>query len=463
MIAPARAAAYEVLRAVNAPSGAHEGSARTAPVDLPAALGSARRGLVDERDRALAGEIATGTLRWQGAFDHVIAAYAGRPLRRLDPEILDILRMSMFQLLHLTRVPAAAVVDDGVQMAKRAGKRSAAPLVNAILRRVSRERARLPLPRKDDSTRDAAIAYLAVTLSHPRWLAERLLDRHGFEDAERWCGFNNAPAALTLRANRLRTTREALAADLRAHGVVAAPARFAPDGLVIESGNPLATPLAGTGAFVVQDEASQLVALMTGVRPGERVFDACASPGGKTTAMAAAMQDDGLIVAADVRPRRVRLLAETVRRSTASSVRIVRADAAAPAPFREPFDCVLVDAPCSGLGTIRRDPDIKWRRREEDLPRSAEFQARLLGTLSESVREGGRLVYATCSSEPEENEGVVNGFLAAYPDFSLRVPESLPATVRPLIDPAGFLRTFPSRDGLEAFFAAALVKAPRVR
>ncbi|HZB25533.1 MAG TPA: 16S rRNA (cytosine(967)-C(5))-methyltransferase RsmB, partial [Vicinamibacterales bacterium] len=435
----------------------------TAPLDLPSALSAARRGLADERDRALAGEIATGTLRWQGAFDHLIAEYARRPLGRLDPEIVDILRMGMFQLLHLTRVPASAVVDDAVQLAKRAGKRSAAPLVNAVLRRVSRERDHLPLPPRDERQRDAALAYLAQTLSHPQWLVERWLDRYGFADAERWCRFNNSTAALTLRANRLRTTPERLGADLAAHGVASRAARFAPDALVVESGNPLATPLAGSGAFVVQDEASQLVALMTGVRPGERVFDACASPGGKTTAMAASMRDDGLIAAADVRPRRVRLLAETVRRSGASIIRVVHADAAAPPPFRQPFDCVLLDAPCSGLGTVRRDPDIKWRRRQEDLARSADLQTRMLAALADLVRLGGRLVYATCSSEPEENEAVVNRFLEARPDFTVRPPGSLPDAVRPLLDDDGCLRTSPARDGLEAFFAAPLVKAAPVR
>ena len=463
MIAPARAAAYEVLRAVNAPSRSTQSSGGATPLDLPSALGSARRGLSDERDRALAGEIATGTLRWQGAFDHLIVEYAGRPLGRLDPEIADILRMGMFQLLHLTRVPASAIVDDAVQLAKRAGKRSAAPLVNAVLRRVSRERDHLPLPARDERTRDAAVAYLAKTLSHPQWLVERWLDRVGFADAERWCRFNNSPAALTVRANLLRTTREQLAEDLAAHDVVSRAARFAPDALVIESGNPLATPLAASGAFFVQDEASQLVALMSGVRPGERVLDACASPGGKTTAMAAAMADDGLIAAADVRPRRVRLLAEAVRRSGASIIHVVHADAAAPAPFREPFDCVLLDAPCSGLGTVRRDPDIKWRRREEDLTRSAEMQTRMLAALADVVRPGGRLLYATCSSEPEENEVVVDRFLETRSDFTLRAPASLPDAVRPLLDAAGCLRTSPARDGLEAFFAAPLVKAAPVR
>jgi 16S rRNA (cytosine967-C5)-methyltransferase len=462
MIAPAREAAYAVLRAVHASEGARAQSGEGAG-HLGGALARGRAGLRDERDRALAGEIATGTLRWQAAFDHVIAAFANRPLTRLDPEVLDILRLSMFQLLHLTRVPASAVVDDAVSLTKKIGKKSAAPLVNAILRRVSRERERLPLPPREATTRDTALDYLSATLSHPRWLAGRWLDRHGFDAAEQWCRFNNSPAALTLRANRLRTTREGLADRLREHGVSTEPARFAPDGLIVESGNPLNTPLAATGLFVIQDEASQLVTLMTGVAPGERVFDACASPGGKTTGMAAAMEDRGVVVAADVRPKRVRLLAETVRRSGASCVRIVQADAGVPPPFRSRFDCVLVDAPCSGLGTLRRDPDIKWRRREDELAASASFQVRLLHTLSEAVRPGGRLVYATCSSEPEENEQAVARFLRDHEDFSARRPENLPGSVQPLLDDEGFLRTLPFRDGLEGFFAAALVKASDLR
>lgn len=458
MIAPARAAAYEILRAVNG-----SGKPGGAPEDLPSALARVRSSLTDDRDRALAGEIATGTLRWQGAFDHVVSAFAKRPIARLDPEVVDILRLTIFQLLHLTRVPASAAVDDAVNLTKKVGKRSAAPLVNAILRRVSRERASLPLPQRATDSSDAALDYLSIALSHPRWLAARWLDRYGFDAAEAWCRFDNSPAALTLRANRLRTTPDALAADLLRHGVATRPARFAPDGLIVEEGNPLRTPLAQTGTFVVQDEASQLVALMTGVVPGDVVLDACASPGGKTTAMAAAMKGEGTIVAADVRPRRVRLLAETVRRSGAPNVHVVQADAAAPSAFAVPFDCVLVDAPCTGLGTLRRDPDIRWRRGEEELATASAFQVRLLETLASSVKPGGRLVYATCSSEPDENEDVVARFLGAHPEFTLERPRRLPSAVEPLLDAEGRLRTLPHRDGLEAFFAAALVKAADLR
>jgi 16S rRNA (cytosine967-C5)-methyltransferase len=446
MIAPARLAAYDVLRAVN-----------TGRADLPGALARVRPRLDDERDRALAGEIATGTLRWQGACDAVIAAFAGRPPAKLDPEVLDILRMTAFQLLHLDRIPASAAVNDAVDLAGKAGKQSAAGLVNAVLRRISRERAQLPLP-----PRSEALAYLSTTLSHPEWLVGRWLDRHGFEAAEAWAIFDNSPATLMLRANTLRISRDALAERLAALGVETEPARFASQGLSVRSGNPLLTPLAGEGLFAVQDESSQLVAQLTAVAPGERVLDACASPGGKATAMAAAMENRGLIVATDVRGGRVDLLRRTVETASARSVRVVQADVSGVLPFRTRFDCVLLDAPCSGLGTLRRDPDIRWRRSPDDLERLATTQVRMLGRAGEVVADGGRLVYATCSSEPEENEAVIGRFLEEHRDFA-SAPERIPPELARFITDEGYFRTFPFRDQLEPFFAAMLVKTKDLR
>lgn len=442
MIAPARVAAYEAILAVAA-----------GRADLPSALARARTTLEDERDRALAGEIATGTLRWQGAFDHVIEAFSGRPSSRLDPEVLAILRISFFQLLHLDRVPAAAVVNDAVELAGKAGKRSAAGFVNALLRRAARERGQLPLPERPP------IDVLAITLSHPRWLAGRWLARHGFDAAERWARFDNSPAPLTLRANTLRTTRDALAQKLEEAGVHTEPARFASHGLIVTSGNPLLTKLAHTGAFFVQDETSQLVGEFVAAAGGERILDTCASPGGKTTQMAAAMGETGTIVAADVRSRRLELLSRTVTSSGARQIRVVQANARAVMPFRDIFDAVLVDAPCSGLGTLRRDPDIRWRRREADLAPLAEAQREMLAHAATVVRPGGRLIYSTCSSEPEENEEVVRAFLAGHPEFRRTRPAPFERPdLAALLDGEGALKTLPFRDGLEAFYAAALTK-----
>lgn len=448
MTAPARIAAYHALRAI-----ADERS------DLPAALAHAREHLSDERDRGLTLEIVTGTLRWQRSLDHLVEHFARRPLGKVDRDVLHVLRLSLYQLLHLDRVPASAVVDDAVDLTRLARKGSASGFVNAVLRSTLRQRNRLPLPPRPDAGNDrqAGLAYLGITHSHPDWLVARWFDRLGLDAAECWVRFNNETPRLTVRANTLRGTRDGVAAAFAAADIESKHTRYAPEGLTITAGNPLRLPV--DGSFFVQDEASQLVAVAAGARPGERVLDLCASPGGKTVAMAANMTDRGLLVACDVRAERLNLLHDTVRSSGASCIRITRVPPNGGLPFEPIFDRVLVDAPCSGLGTIRRDPDIRWRRQESDLAALAADQAALLDRAASVVRVGGRLVYATCSSEPEENEAVVDAFLSRHPDFApldLRA-EGAPL-LQPLLDDRGMLRTLPFAHGLEAFFAAALLR-----
>ena len=447
MIAPARTAAFAALRDINSERA-----------DLPTALAAVRPTLADERDRALTADLVIGTLRWQRQLDWLIAEFSKRPVTRLDFEVLQILRLGAYQLLHLDRVPAAAAVNDAVAMTRRARKTSAAGLVNAVLRAISRNSHRLPLPPRPPA--GDPLPYLEVTLSHPGWLAKRWLERYGFDGAEAWEMFNNSAAPLTLRVNRLKTAPSDLVAALHNHGVEVEPARYAPDGLVVTSGNPLRTPLAGTGLFFVQDEASQLVALLGAASPGMHVLDTCASPGGKTTAMAAMADDKAHIVAADVRGPRIQLLRDTVEASGAGSIRLVRADLARGLPFSAEFDLVFVDAPCSGLGTLRRDPDIRWRRRESDLEPLAGAQVQMLRNAGAATRVGGRLVYSTCSSEPDENDAVVAAFLEAEPGFqkidlnSERPPHF--EALEPVVDRTGVLRTAPDTHGLEAFYGAVL-------
>jgi 16S rRNA (cytosine967-C5)-methyltransferase len=453
VIAPARTAAYHALRAVL-------GEKR----DLPAALVETRRALEDERDRALAAEIVVGTMRWLRSLDFLIEHFAKRPVRKIDAEVAAILRLSVYQLLHLDRVPASAVVDDAVNLVRAARKPSATGFVNAVLRSLLRQRHKLPLPTrpfdfaqgKPSDLRARQVEYLGVTHSHPDWLVDRWLDRHGFEAAEAWVRFDNDTPPLTVRVNTLRATVDEAMRVLEADGVETERARYAPDALVVTAGNPLRRD--PDGLVFVQDEASQLVSLLVDAQPGERVLDLCASPGGKTTAMAAAMGDRGTIVATDVRPRRVELLRKTVAASGAQSIQVQQVDARGALPFSADFDRVLVDAPCSGLGTIRRDPDIRWRRSEADLGTLAEDQLALLERAALVVRSGGRLIYATCSSEPEENEQVVEKFLAAHANFEATslAGAPLPGAAHPLVDANGMFRTLPFRDGLEAFFAAAL-------
>jgi 16S rRNA (cytosine967-C5)-methyltransferase len=441
-VAPARVAAYHALQLID-------------ETELGDALTRTRDALEDPRDRALATDLVIGTLRWRAAIDYQLAHFAGRRLTQLDDAVLTALRLGAYQLLHLERVPASAVVNDSVSLVKRARLKSAAPFVNAVLRRLARERGNLSWP-----SRDVIAEHLAVVHSHPQWLVERWIERHGVDAAEAWLRFNNEEPALGLAVNRLRTDRDALAAELVTEGVTTTSMTVAPNGLNVVEGRALASDAFRRGACVVQDQSSQLIAELVGACEGERVFDACAAPGGKTVALAAQVGLGGLVVAADVRPRRMRTLAATMMRCGVDNARLVQMSPTELFPFRDGcFDRVLVDAPCSGLGTLRRDPDIKWKRSAEDLTRFAVMQIDLLTRASRVVRRGGRLVYSTCSSEPEENEAVVAAFLEGATDFAVTRLQTLPEiahTIRRLATPDGFLRTDPGRDRLEAFFGAVL-------
>ncbi|MDO8680192.1 MAG: 16S rRNA (cytosine(967)-C(5))-methyltransferase RsmB [Acidobacteriota bacterium] len=432
MIATARVAAFDALREIEARH-----------LDLGEAVARVRKPLADERDRALLLELVSGTLRMRAAIDFQLASRVIRSLSKLDEAVRIILRMSGFQLLYLSRIPASAVINDAVELTRRSGKSSAAGLVNAVLRALARDREKLTWPAVPPP--DAAVGpvaeYLAVVHSHPAWLVARWVERHGRDAAERWLEFNNHAAALCLAPNRTLVSRDALAEELLADGVETRPTSRAPHGLHVVSGQPLATRAFREGRFLVQDEASQLIAALVDPPRGSRVLDLCASPGGKTMSLVADVGGQGLVVASDVRPHRLRVLASTLARCCASRARVIQVPAEGPLPLRdESVDAVLIDAPCSGLGTVRRDPDIRWRRSPEDLPRFAAAQLNLLDRACGLVRPGGTLIYSTCSSEPDENEDVVAAFLRTHANYSqVRTHQTLPF-----------------RDGLEAFYGAVL-------
>ena len=448
MTAPARRAALRVLRDV------HAGRA-----DLPHAQAQVRPTLSDQRDRGLATEIVVGTLRWRANLDFVIQQASSRPLTRIDADVLDLLRLSAYQLLHLKRVPDHAVVYDAVGLAREIGKTSAAPYVNAVLRAIAKgdPSSRLPAlpnelkPESDD--RRGILDYLSITQSHPRWLVERWYDRYGAVAATQWTRFNNAPARITLRVNTLARAARQLADELADDGIETVPGTWTPNALIVTRGNPLNSMLASRGLFWVQDEAAQLVAELVMARPGDHVLDACASPGGKSLVVAGTMADRGLLVSADVRPGRTALLSRTLSQAGTQCTRVVSLDARHP-PFGPIHQWVVLDAPCSGLGTLRRNPDIRWKRTAEDLPKFAKMQSELLEGAATAVQPGGRLLYATCSSEPEENQAVVNRFVRTHPRFVIERPSNPRLT--PLIQQDGFFQTLTHRDGLEAFFAATL-------
>ena len=443
-VAPARLAAWRTLVRVRA--GA----------TLPDALARERDRLTDPRDRALAQDLATGVLRWRSALDAALAAASSRALDRLDADVLDLLRLAVYQLQHRDRLPAHAIVSDAVASTRIAGHTSAAGFVNAVLRRVTRTTT--GPDRLDRAVAAGDVAALAIHGAHPEWLVARWAGRFGLEAAAAWLRFDNAPAPLTLRAVTPRIDREQLAVRLAAAGVASHPTAWAADGLVVSGGAAVDSAEVRAGLCVVQDEASQLVGEFAAAWGGARRLDVCAAPGGKTIALAAT---DAVVIAGDRRPRRVRLLRDTLARAQAPAVRVVQHDAAAPLPYRAVFDCVLVDAPCSGLGTLRREPDLKWRRLEGDLATMAAVQQTMLAHAARVVAPGGVLIYATCSSEPDENDAVADAFLAAQPAFAAAgaLPAAASAGLRRLEAADGRLRTSPVAHGLEAFFAAAFRRA----
>jgi len=429
---------------------------------LSAEVERERPELADRRDQALFLELATGTTRWRAEVDALVAPYCRRALDDLTPEVRTVLRLAAYQLHHLDRIPAHAIVNESVELSRALRQERAAGFVNGVLRSLVRGRSQpSPLPARpaDPADTDAALNYLSVTLSHPRWLVARWLTRVGFDACERWCQFNNATPEVTVRS--IDPDAGDLLDRLRGEGVDATEGRYVPGSVQLAAGALGGVSPSMRQSLLIQDEASQLVGWLAAPPPGARMLDACAAPGGKTVLLARAAGPEGMVVAADRRAARVALLRATLARAGLTSrAPVLTLDAEVGLPFGPAFDRVLLDAPCSGLGTLRRDPDIKWSRRAEDLPALAASQQRMLAGAADVVRPGGAIVYATCSSEPEENDAIVNAFLAASPSFQLApfATGALREGAAGVVDDRGLLRTLPFAHGLDAFFAALLVR-----
>jgi len=433
---PAREIAARVLERV-------EADASFADSALEAELTTRR---LEARDAALATELVYGTLRWQRYLDWILAPHSRRRLASLDARVRVLLRMTAYQIVFLERVPAFAAVNDAVTLAPRAPGASA--FVNAVLRSFARRgpREREPAPPRDP------LDALATRCSFPTWLAERWVTRYGRHDAEALMRALNERPPLTLRVNRLRSTRDTVGQRLaEEEGLEWRPTRLAPEGLVVGPGGaPGEWRAFADGSFAVQDEASMLIARLLAPEPGSTVADVCAAPGTKTTHLAELMDNRGRVLAFDREPARLARVGEAAARLGISIIDARPGPVEALAPeLRGACDAVLVDAPCSNLGVLRRNPEVKWRRQPSDLALASRRQSEILDAAATMVRPGGRLVYATCSLEPEENEAVAQAFLAATPEFRPDAPVAFPLP----LGADGWLRCLPHRHGTDGFSA----------
>jgi 16S rRNA (cytosine967-C5)-methyltransferase len=433
-VSPARLAAFEILR-------------RVAEGAYASVLLASRAENLAPLDRALCHELVMGVLRQQLWLDRLIEQYANRKVAGLDQSVLIVLRIGLYQLRFLSRIPASAAVNESVNLVHFARLRSAGSLVNAVLRRATREPDVDPVTGIDDP-----LELLSVATSHPEWLLRRWSEAFGIAEAEALARANNDAAPTAFRVVKIRASEDEVSKRLRAAGAELMPSRIAAGAWRINGATRELGELAAAGKIYIQDEASQLVASCLDVQSGQRVLDLCAAPGSKTTQIADLSQDSVVIIASDLHEHRLKTLVSSAQLQGLESIHCVALDGLQPLPFPEgSFDRVLVDAPCSGTGTLRRNPEIRWRISPADIEDLAGRQKQLLFNAARVVRPEGRLIYSTCSVEPDENEDVVQSFLENSETFrpvELKLGHELRTS-------SGAARTWPQREGTDGFFICA--------
>jgi 16S rRNA (cytosine967-C5)-methyltransferase len=451
-ISVARKIAYEALRRVEA-EGAYASDV------LHAELGAGVR----PDDAALATEVTLGVLRWRGLLDFLLERALKKSVSHLDLPVAIALRMGLYQLRSLDRIPARAAVNESVELVKRARKTSAAPLVNAVLRRAVTE-AKEP-PEKYLPVGMSNAGRLAIVHSHPEWLVERWLARLGERQTVSLLNANNRTPLLSCSLHHTDRRSEIVNA-LQESGLRLEAGLLLKTAFAVKGGSPTLTDAFQRGDISIQDEASQAIPLLLDAQHGDRVLDLCAAPGGKTPTLARSAGENGLIVAADRHAHRLRAMREHFKRLDLCQALLVELDAAESLPFGIEFDRILVDAPCSGTGTLARHPEIRWRLKPEQLRELNHLQSRLLATALKQLAPGARLVYSTCSLEPEENEDVVAEALREFPDVSRVQAGKATRSIAPhlalgvdaesLFDEASQFHTTPGAYQTDGFFAALL-------
>lgn len=420
--------------------------------------------LKDPRDRQLIVSLVYGTIRWRGYLDWVITKVSKFPLAKMKSRTVQALRVGLVQLLFLDRIPASAAINETVQVLKDMEQpKWLTGFVNGLLRNVDRGRHKMPHPLQ---IKHRELLPEAALLSHPEWLIQRWKKRYGSPVTAAICKANNTIAPLCLRTNTSRTTPSALLEKLSNYGLDVEAGKYSPFAVMTHGhrGPVAAVPGFAEGLFQVQDEAAQLIAMLIGpLLPGESYLDGCAGLGGKTSHLAQMLLPESNLVAIEPNPGRIKKLQENLERLRLdTTVTIIEGTLDMLLPlYKGHFKGVLIDAPCSGLGVIRRHPDIRWHRSPESLRTYQKKQVALLRDAAQLMKAEGILVYATCSTEPEENDAVIQLFLAEHPDFFPSDCRTvLPAGTARLVDRKGYFRTMPGRHDLDGFFAARLVKKP---
>lgn len=414
-------------------------------------------------DRAFLTELTYGVIRWRGKLDWVIRSFSKIPFEKVELETLNILRLGLYQILFLSRTPASAAVNESVELAKGIRGKGGAGFVNAVLRSTIRQKDEIPYPEINE---DPAL-HLSVLQSHPLWLVRRWVKEMGVEETLRVCTFNNRIAPMTLRTNTLKIDRKDLIEKLKGKEFKPVATTYSEEGIVLKDPPPTSElPFIKEGLYIIQDEASQLVSSILDPKPGERILDACSAPGGKTTHMAQKMENRGEIGALDISKGKLDLIGEGCQRLGIRIVKTIKGNASEPLPIPlgMEYDRILADVPCSGFGTLRRNPDLKWKRGEEDIKRLSELQLSILSHLSVYLKKGGIFVYSTCTVFHEENEDVVEKFLDGHPEFKLEPMDRIASAFiadgksekfHPFFQ-NGYFKTFPPRDEMDGFFIARL-------
>ncbi|MBM4160079.1 MAG: 16S rRNA (cytosine(967)-C(5))-methyltransferase RsmB [Ignavibacteria bacterium] len=408
---------------------------------------------MNELDKSLLNEIVTGAIRWQMKLDWVLTGFFHGNFTKAETNIRNALRVALYQILFLDKVPHAAAVNESVEFIKRLRGQKVADLVNAILRNILRNLENIRYP----DFKEDKIQHLAVVESHPVWIVRRWVDRFGYDEARRLLAANNQRPDLTLRVNRLKIDFEYFLSQLDQHQIQFSRSQYLDFFVRVKHMAGIGgSEMYRQGFFLVQDESAGLAVRLLDPKPGDRVLDMCAAPGGKTTFIGELMKNIGELVAIDRYETRLNLVKNACQRLGIANAHFIAADAAT--VQTTPAERVLVDAPCSGLGVLSKKPDAKWKRELEDLAKLVEIQRGILENSARLVKPNGILVYSTCTTEPEENLLLVKSFLSSHPDF---VVENANQFVdQRLVTSDGCVETLPHRDGMDGSFAIRLKKTP---